>query len=237
MFVPIDEPDTLHRWGFSDFAIAAVAGLDQKSVWKIRHRIHQTVTIQCAARIMSVTHVPHPAQSGMKMPNIGTRRRIQALLAIGWTLSDLGNHVGVTGGQFSQYTVRRWVLYETWAMVRDLYESLSGTPGPSRYGEKRARGRGLATPLQWEGVDIDHPDAPPDSGAQGRGGVDHVLVARILRGEHRGRIEPAERNAVLDHAVENSWSGKQVATALNVSLDTAQHAPLRRRRKHARDAA
>lgn len=235
-FVPPEEPtqrvETLYDWGFSDFAIAAAAGMDQKAIWKIRHRVHRTVSIDCAARIMAVTHIPVPAQSGMKIPNIGTRRRIHALLAIGWNLDELGVRAGVSGRQFSQYSLRPSVYYETWAKVRDLYEELSGTSGPSRFGETRARRRGCFPPLAWEGRDIDHPDHLPISIPDCVDvEPDPVLLDRIIAGKHSGVVRGPERTALLDYAIENCWSATRVAQALNVSRPAGEQALVRRKAK------
>ncbi|MFE3276389.1 hypothetical protein [Nocardia sp. NPDC059239] len=241
-FVPLAEPashlDTLYNWGFSDHAIAAAAGMDQKSVWKIRHRVHDKVSIECAARIMAVTHVPVPAQSGMKVPNIGTKRRIQALLAIGWKLDDLGQLAGVSGRQFSQYNTRTWVQYETWAKVRELYEELSGTPGSSRYGETRARNSGYLPPLAWEGHDIDHPQQSPIwMPATPDDELDEVLLDRIIHGKHSGKVHEPERTALLDYAIANGWTGTRVAEALNLKQDAGEQALVRRKAKLRKNAA
>ncbi|WP_068059162.1 hypothetical protein [Nocardia xishanensis] len=222
----------LRAWGFSDFAIAAAAGIDQKAVWNIRHESYETTTIDCAARIMSVTHVPVPSQTGMKVPSVGTQRRIQALGAIGWRHDDIAALLTVSPRQVGLYAQRRWVFFETWQAIKNIYDKLSGTPGPSRLGELKARKRGYATPLAWEGRDIDHPDHQPDMSASDSGEQpDLVLVERILAGEHRGDIPKAERQAVLDHAVSNGWTYPRLSKAMNMTPQTADRALVRHRKK------
>lgn len=228
----------LRTWGFSDFAIAAAAGIDQKAVWKIRHEVYEATTIDCAARIMSVTHVPVPGQTGMKVPSVGTRRRIQALTAIGWRHEDIAAHLGISGRQVGLYAQRPQVYFETWQAIKNVYEKLSGTPGPSRLGGAKARNRGWAPPIAWEGVDIDHPDAEPDLGdVDEPTAADPVLLERILAGQHRGDVPDPERKAVLNHAVENGWSGRQVAAVLNLKKETGDRALVRHRKKLREEAA
>lgn len=227
----------LREWGYSDHAIAAAAGIDQKTVWRIRNDTYETTLIGVAGRIMSVNHLPVPAQTGMKIPNHGTARRIQALQAIGWRSEDLGPMLGVDGRQIGLYNNRRWVLYETWVAIRDLYDKLSGKPGPSRYGELRARNKGWATPLQWEGIDIDHPDARPDLGATDSGGVDEVLLARIIAGHHRGPTPKAERDAFYDHVIAQGWHPARAAECLGINQEAAEKAILRRKARMREEAA
>ena len=65
---------------------------------------------------------------------------------------------------------RRTIRYATWKRIADLYDPLSAAvePGPSRLVAVRAEKKGWPTPMDWEVVDIDHPDqipAAPPTGA------------------------------------------------------------------------
>ncbi|MBF6333517.1 helix-turn-helix domain-containing protein [Nocardia transvalensis] len=229
---------TLRSWGFTDTAIAAAAGVSQKTVWLIRHGTYPTSQIDRAARLMTVTHIPVPAQAGLMVPNIGTSRRLHALMAIGWPQRRLAARLGVSQAAVHQYTIHRWVRYETWRAICDLYEELSGTPGPSPSLAKQSRDRGFAPPLLWDGLDIDHPahEPAPDETTEMPGIVDEVLLLRILRGEHTGEISRAERQAVLDHAVEHGWTQTKLAEVLNIHRGAAARALARHRAKR-REAA
>jgi hypothetical protein len=118
-----------------------------------------------ANRILSVTPTPHPEQSFCL--SIGARRRVEALMAIGWSRPKIAERIGTTADCLYQTLKHDRTTYTTWAAVRDIYEQLSGTPG----GDKRiitlARRSGYTPPLAWEGRDIDHPDAQPDWYAAG----------------------------------------------------------------------
>lgn len=228
----------LYNIGFSDLAIAAAAGVSPATVHTIRETDSELTQFNIGARLMAVTHTPVPAQAGTSVPSIGTSRRLNALQAIGWPRGALAEYLQVTDDQVSSYTRRRRNLYSTWAAVKTLYEDLSATPGPSNKAINWARRKGYAPPIAWEGRDIDHPDHEPDLGDEAETSeIDEVLLARILRGEHQGDVPDAERKAVLNHAVENGWSGAQVAEVLNLKKATGDRALVRYRAKLRQDAA
>jgi hypothetical protein len=93
----------------------------------------------------------------------GTRRRIQALLALGWTLTDLGRRLGVTNRAIGHYScgARREVLAGTARDVATLYDQLSMQPGPSAITRRRARQAGWHRPLCWDDDLIDDPTFQP----------------------------------------------------------------------------
>ncbi|BAD58890.1 hypothetical protein [Nocardia farcinica] len=236
------------RWlsslGFSDDALGRGCGLSHNAIRRIRlDDVGQRhVQITRAARIRTLTHVPVPAQADTWVPALGAIRRIHALQAIGYTTRDLADYLNTPQQGVSQITKRTRIYGSTWLRVRDVYDELSGTPGPSRTGEKKARDRGFAPPIAWEDVDIDHPDSAPivDTAAPSIAVVDDVFVARILAGEHRGPIPAAERAAVLDHAVAHGWIARQLANALGINRGAADRALVRHRarlRKRQQEAA
>ncbi|MFE7744473.1 hypothetical protein [Nocardia sp. NPDC057455] len=224
--------------GFTLHSIASAAGVGLSTVRQISLGMYGGSKIDAASRIMAVTHKPVPRQTGQRVPAIGVRRRIHALQAIGWTHIRIGAELGVSASAVSAYSRYGKVHYEVWEAVAAVYERLSGTQGDSALTIHRAKERGFAPPLAWEGLDIDHPDHQPDMGEEiGAKAVDDVLLARILRCEHKGDIPKAERTAALDHAVANNWNRTQVAKALNLSIDAADQALVRHRRKLRKEAA
>lgn len=94
---------------------------------------------------------------------IGSSRRLQALAAIGWTLDELVPHCGLTRDTLRRIRSRAQTqMYRsTAARIRELYEELSGTVGPSQIARDRARAAGWAPPLAWDDDTIDDPDAVP----------------------------------------------------------------------------
>lgn len=104
----------------------------------------------------------------------GTRRRLQALNTIGWSLNDLGQRIGIHGNGLG-FVIRRrkWVTPETAQKIKALYNELEMIPAPPDnhmvYGKgnpvstvkSRARNKGWIPPLCWEEETIDNPYALP----------------------------------------------------------------------------
>lgn len=152
--------DRLHRLGLTTQMIAHAAGLDLTTIRNIKDRNTEHARIDIAAKIWKVDHRPHPNQK--LVPAIGARRRVRALNALGWPTSELAARHGLSKDSFNQSLRCEHITYASWARVRDLYDELSGTPGPSETSRKRAHAEGHAPPLAWEDRDIDHPDTQPD---------------------------------------------------------------------------
>ena len=100
----------------------------------------------------------------------GTRRRIQALCAVGWSVMEQARQLGVTEMAVRNLLTQTTVQVATAARHQALYERLiKATPRPGR-GPTRARShaakQGWPPPTAW--FDIDDPDEQPDLGGDGR---------------------------------------------------------------------
>ena len=110
-----------------------------------------------------------------KVSALGVQRRIQALMAVGWSRSQISIAAGYPAASLGARIV---VLLkpETKTVTRPVakridaaYVSLSSRPAPSHHGAARARNEatrnGWAPPGAW--LDIDDPEEIPDLGADG----------------------------------------------------------------------
>lgn len=113
----------------------------------------------------------------------GTRRRMQALNAIGYPIRELGQMLGWAGNPGTLLWSDRQVHRVTATRVTDLYERLSGTPGPSQRSRQAAARAGYAPPHAWEYVDIDDPEATPDLGTSEDDIVDEEAIKRVVAGD------------------------------------------------------
>jgi transcriptional regulator len=99
---------------------------------------------------------------------IGTRRRVQALMCLGWSQREQADRVGIDQRTFSAINTYDRIAASTARAVRDLYDELSMTVAPSSQGSNYARTyakkRGYAPPLAWDDDSIDDPKARPDFG-------------------------------------------------------------------------
>ena len=81
----------------------------------------------------------------------GTTRRLQALVAAGWTQTDIATRIGVTTGNATPlFFGRRDVTAATARAVAALFDELALTPGPSPRARQRARRLGWLLPLDWD---------------------------------------------------------------------------------------
>lgn len=115
----------------------------------------------------------------------GTRRRIQALLAIGWTgqqiMAELGWKPGTNlGAQFYQ---QARVHRRTADRVAEVYRRLSDTPGPSSRTRRKALDRGYLPPIYWDDDLIDDPDHDPRRDQTDNGVEDPVVIDRLVNGQ------------------------------------------------------
>lgn len=206
--------------GMSLNAIAAAAQLSPGTVWPAA-RSGQLRYVQgaTAAAILAVVPPDKPPLPAGMTDATGTARRLQALVAIGYSISDLSRRLGHKGmQQVWEWTRRRQsTLTEvSAAKVTDLYEKLSGTPGPSIRARNDARRNEWLPPLAWDDVDIDDPAAEPDVDGDGPV-VDEFAIELVLAGERRfSQLQPNEKLAVFrDYTA--GWSPARVGRTLNMS--------------------
>ena len=126
---------------------------------------------ETAEKILSVHATIDTLAGGASVPQTGTRRRLEALVYQGWSVSRLSREYG------NQYALHQIlgrgsdVTVDTARRVRDLYERLWDVAPPeddwhSRQAASRARNlarsRGYLPPLAWDDETIDDPDTQPD---------------------------------------------------------------------------
>lgn len=152
--------------GLTHQMIANAAGVGKQTITFILERNTSYTMAGLADRILEVDHHPRPSQP--LVLGIGAQRRVRALMALGWSVAVLAEKLGYQRKTSLQRTINRThISYDNWARIRDLYNELSMTPGPSPVTANRAKRRRYMPPLAWWGRDIDHPHTQPDWGAAG----------------------------------------------------------------------
>lgn len=94
------------------------------------------------------------------VPIIGARRRLQALLSIGWRHTDIAPLVGFATSNLTLPQTHSITRTKHDAMVR-VYDELWDKPGPSRVTIERAVRAGYLPPLAWDDDTIDDPTHSP----------------------------------------------------------------------------
>ena len=151
--------------GFTWQMLATHAGVSIDTIRRIAHgaqRTHRRVHEQILT--VPIPTLIHP--SGRYIDPTGSRRRIQALQALGWPLTTLGAHINVPYTELSALTYRHHhTTAHRAATIEHLYNQLSMTPGPSQRARAHAQAHGYAPPLAWDDDTITNPNAQPHTDA------------------------------------------------------------------------
>lgn len=184
--------------GWSLRAIAGAANLSPSTVARLRDRNNKQLSRVPAERILAVTGLPGRPSSQTTQPfvsRVGTVRRVQALMFMGWSHDDLLEEYGIRSANLVNQP-GRWVRRSTYDQVAEIYRRLSNQLGPSPRARLHAKRLGYHGPAAWD--DIDH-DAEPDlddPDTEGTDDFDEAVVLRILAGD-RLVATRAERREVL----------------------------------------
>lgn len=152
--------------GWSQAQIAEAAGLTGATVSEVLSGRYSTVRRETAAAILDVRLDQAPPTVRGMVDATGTRRRLQALCALGHTLPDVARMVGVGVSSLQQTAEGRWAKVRalTAAKVARVYRQLSTAPAPPTRHAEQARNQAMVQgwhgPMAWD--DIDDPACLPD---------------------------------------------------------------------------
>ena len=141
--------------------------------------------------------------------SLGTRRRIQALNALGWSDRAIGEHVGMYGQEV--YAVKRYkqVTQRMRERIETVYDALSGSVPPvsksSVQAKAAAKRRGFVPPLAWNDIDT---DAAP------------VGIGREKK--RQGTLRGEELFAEIVWLAEDGAPAHQIAASVGKRLDTLE---------------
>lgn len=154
----------------------------------------------------------------------GTRRRIQALIALGYSGEMIAQARGSGDwDEIRQFRTRPRVKATTAAEIADVYARLSATtPVGTTHRERQiisrtqnwARKNGWLPPIWWD--DIDNPDETPSM--HETSAPDPVVVDRILAGDWHLKANRSERLEVLARWVGSDGELER-RTGWNVARD------------------
>lgn len=124
------------------------------------------------------------AHPNRPISGVGTARRLQALVAIGWTQKELARRIGWSQKNMTilVHGGARMVEAKTVRAVRALYDELWDQPQDGDFGSRVARrlaeNNGWVSPLGWDDEDIDDPTKEPAimEPVPRNGGGAHVYV-------------------------------------------------------------
>lgn len=161
-------------------------------------------------------------QAAGLLPAIGTHRRIQALMAIGWPADEIARRLGWAGSKVLFRALRtKKVQRKTYTAVAALYDELSLTPGPSAITKGRARAAGHQPPLAWD--DIDRDPEPPAAGNVDSGEVDQAAVARVITGNRPKALRSVDRRAAVAELTRRGMTRREIAEQVGCPVSTVDY--------------
>ena len=211
-------------------AIACAAGVDRQRLQDVLNgRPERGTPAQAkmrprlAAAILAVEPTLDILLDKTVIDGAGTRRRLQALVALGWSQAKLAERIGWTPSNFTALIGEGRVIAASARLVRDLYNALWDQAPPEdshrdKIAASRARNmakaRGWVPPQAWDDDAIDDPTAQPDLGAK-------TTRARAI-------AEDAE-----ELIVGQGYTTEHAAERLGVGVSYVQHALAAARRREA----
>lgn len=155
------------RYGVGVMAIADAAGTSPLVISELLNGKCTGMMISTETAILKVhlgRIMNRPHLNG-RVPSVGTRRRLQALLTMGWRHQDLTPMLGFDSGQ-TMY-LKGMVTRRKHEATKRVYDQLWNKRGPADLRTLRTIEKaGYAPPLAWDDDSIDDPNALPDLGAK-----------------------------------------------------------------------
>lgn len=142
-----DHVHALLAVGMSHTQIAIAAGVSRGAVLNVARAKNPTCNRGTASKVLAVR--PRIVRDTDRLPAVGTRRRLQALYAMGHGSLVLSPIVGLTNTSIQNLLYERTedVTAATYKAVRAAYRQLAATPGNSSRARASARaGAGLRRP-------------------------------------------------------------------------------------------
>lgn len=191
------------RTGGGRVAFSNLAGLSPTTVLMFTNGTRATIyrATSDAALSVPLDELPRDCDEVSVVP---TRRKAQALAAIGWSFKEQSRMVDRSPEWMGGVIKKRHVKVATHDLVDELYQRLHMTPNPKPATRVRneAAKKGWAPPLAWNDIDTDdNPRGvgwkPRNEGDRYRGhDYDETVVERILGGDYNTPSTPVEKTAV-----------------------------------------
>lgn len=226
---------SLMESGLSWRKVAELAGVPEATVGRLLYGKagkppSEWLKTTSAAAILNVKASPAMLSPRALVDATGTHRRLQALIALGWSRTKLAQEMASERNTIGRVLDRPRVYASTAVEVRNLYDRLWDVQPPMRHkwdqsaaeaARREALQKGWAVPMRWDDETIDDPAACP-AALDGAGhDVDPFAVELALDGE-RVRLRPAEVAEVVRIGTGRGMSVKQLAEVTGRDTRTVQ---------------
>jgi hypothetical protein len=217
--------------------IAHLAGLSVRYIRELAEHSRggssgtRRVRPDTATRILDIgisdaSRAPHS-----RLDATGTRRRLQALIAIGWPTELLAAQLGRRPNSLQRSMTGESITARTAHDVATLYERLWNTRPPRGTGDQRAAAdaarayaaaQGWLPPLAWDDIDTDPTPTPPTSRLPRGNAIDGIAVERALAGDNitYDDLTPVEQQEVIRRLSARGTSIRDTAALLGTTKRT-----------------
>ena len=220
---------TLADAGIHYNRVATIAGISLTSVKGLTigqprrdgsRAVQQTIRRDLAAAILAVKPDYDALPEGAHISTRGATRRIQALVAIGYSVGSLAALLDMQPSNLGHLLHRVRITVRVHRRIANLYDRLWCVPAPATtrqerrsrtYALRTARARRWVPPLAWDDIDF---DPAPQSPKRDRDSVDEVAVDLAIAG-HDVPLLPRERDAAIERLVAAKWSDVAIANQLH----------------------
>lgn len=166
--------------GMTVAQVSAASGVDHSSIRLLlgiapNRPASVSVRLSTERALLAIHFTPGETVGSARVDATGTRRRIEALLASGYTGIYLLTRLGVRPDGTLTIGKRAQVPANVARAVHSLYEELEFTPGPSAWAVSYYRGLGYLPPAWWDSDTIDDPRVMP-RGIRVFAGPDRELI-------------------------------------------------------------
>jgi DNA-binding CsgD family transcriptional regulator len=149
--------------GFSRQAIAAAAGISARTIVASVLETRKQLGRRTSDAILGLTRadIARKTDPTSLLPAIGAARRLQALMRMGWRMSDLA------ADKTEYHLINKVrtapdhrIKAQSWLRIAEMYAQREMTPGPHKGNATKGKRFDYAPPLAWD--DIDDPTATPN---------------------------------------------------------------------------
>jgi hypothetical protein len=227
--------EILREAGIGVERIARLAGISSSHVRELvphartGRRPIQRVRPETLKRLLAIEMTDANRASRSRVDATGTRRRLQALIAIGWTHQALAAELRRSTTSLTRTMTSQSVTARTARQVGDIYERIWDLQPQYETDEELAAinaARALAAshdwqpPMAWDDIDADPTPSvdPPDATDE----LDEIAVERAVAGDglRLEHLTLAEQNEVVRRLTERGKSIRDIADQLATTKRT-----------------
>ena len=205
--------------------IAISAGVGGATVRRLLNsETARVVTGATARKLLAVTPDSSTLAAQGRVNGRGTRRRLQALAAIGWNHHEIARRLGYPRWKVNKALEGAYVDIRVHDDIAALYDELWDQQPPTHTRAQRvgrsyaltvARRHGWLPPLAWDDIDTD--PAPPTAGQEPL--LDEIAIALALAGQNV-RLTRDARLEATRRGTERGLSLTQLSDLLGVDVRT-----------------